>query len=226
MGKFGVVASCARSEAGLAFLPKQYKELFAIRKSQLVGTSPPEPRNKAVVQQFAEAICGGKDPNLEICFGGNAVIEKLIEEFVMGPYTESNMSEFVKSFVRHVQMKAHEEDLEKMRLKKEAKDLIRLQREAEEAKQVQRRMEAAIASRVEERVQQTIVAIEDERYDGDASSSQTCSICMDRSPNRVFKCGHVMCEQCVTMYFSGRQSKECHICREMVSVADIRPIFM
>ena len=226
MEKFGVVASCERTEAALALLPKEYKELFAIRKSQLAGTSPPEPRNKAEVRRFAEAICEGKDPNLEKCFGANEVIKTLFQDFVKGPYTESNMSEFVKSFVRHVQMKAHEEDLEKKRLEKEAKDQVRRQREAEEAKQDQRRMEAAIASRVEERVQQTLVEFEDKRDESSSSSTQKCSICIYKTPNRVFKCGHVMCDECIPLFFNGQSSKKCHMCREIVNISDIRPIFM
>ena len=226
MEKFGVVASCERTEAALALLPKKYKELFAIRKSQLAGTSSPDPRNKAEVRRFAEAICEEKDPNLEKCFGDNEVIKTLFKDFVKGPYTESNMSDFVKSFVRHVQMKAYEEDLEKKRLEKEVKDLARQQREAEEAKQDQRRMEAAIASQVEARVQQTLVDFEDKRDESSSSSTQKCPICIDKPPNRVFKCGHVMCNECIPLFFGGRPSKECHICRVIVSVAEIGPIFM
>jgi len=52
-------------------------------------------------------------------------------------------------------------------------------------------------------------------------SNLLCTICMTNQLNRVLSCGHTLCHRCL----EHPQYNNCHMCRTVININDIRPIY-
>ena len=60
----------------------------------------------------------------------------------------------------------------------------------------------------------------------EARCRHTCPICMDRVIDTYTPCGHLFCRECIMTALAGPTNDGCPVCRNVVTVSQIKMIFL